>query len=371
MNIEKNVTSTLTKTKDSMASALESFTDELLTQAKQEIIKQVQEQFFNINLEQIAKSIVEEKLKELLVTFSFPDESIKANAIDWTDSSLTGDLINGGTITNFKSTGIHDIADSIQLTVMNDMVVIEGSLVTRNAVIKDSLTVEGHVKFNGDVTLPKSTFDPITKEVTSSVNQTFEEHLSNAVPQAIIETIANGINTSDLKISGFSILTELKDDSGQFALGNQITKSQLTRLGTLSELTVSGNANINETLIIKKNRIGINTTEPGMALDIWDQETNVIIGKYMEKTATVNTNSMTDLILGTNNKQQILLSTDGSVKVKNITINNITVSTARTMPNDPGNPGDIRINEAPSIGNPWGWICLGGARWAVAGVAEG
>jgi len=56
------------------------------------------------------------------------ERSIKLSHIELDKNCLTGDLIDGGVITNFSSTGIRDLADRTQLTVDKDSVVIEKDL---------------------------------------------------------------------------------------------------------------------------------------------------------------------------------------------------------------------------------------------------
>ena len=47
---------------------------------------------------------------------------IAVQQIDLQKNALSGDLIDGGTITNFNSSGIKDTADSINLVVKNDSI---------------------------------------------------------------------------------------------------------------------------------------------------------------------------------------------------------------------------------------------------------
>ena len=52
---------------------------------------------------------------------------------------MSGDLIDGGTITNFNSSGIKDTADSINLVVKNDSIDIETDLNVKGTVRVENL----------------------------------------------------------------------------------------------------------------------------------------------------------------------------------------------------------------------------------------
>ena len=64
---------------------------------------------------------------------------IALQQIDLHKNALSGDLIDGGTITNFNSSGIQDKADSIQLTVKNDCVEVAKDLHIRGTVRVENL----------------------------------------------------------------------------------------------------------------------------------------------------------------------------------------------------------------------------------------
>ena len=59
----------------------------------------------------------------------FPLASIPGSAIDPTNWVISGNNVSGGLIQNFGSTGIDDRATACQLTVMDDVTVIENNLV--------------------------------------------------------------------------------------------------------------------------------------------------------------------------------------------------------------------------------------------------
>ena len=64
---------------------------------------------------------------------------IALQQIDLHKNSLSGDLIDGGTITNFNSSGIQDKADSTQLTIKNDCVEVTNDLNIKGTVRVEKL----------------------------------------------------------------------------------------------------------------------------------------------------------------------------------------------------------------------------------------
>ena len=64
---------------------------------------------------------------------------ISVQQIDLHKNALSGDLIDGGTITNFNSSGIKDTSDSINLVVKNDSIDVETDLNVKGTVRVENL----------------------------------------------------------------------------------------------------------------------------------------------------------------------------------------------------------------------------------------
>jgi hypothetical protein len=75
-------------------------------------------------------------------------------------------------------------------------------------------------------------------------------------------------------------------------------------------------------------------------------------------------------VLGSNNQENIRLDIDGGVQVDNLTVGKLKMSSAATVPNYSGQPGEVVWNEQPSLGGPMGWVCLGSTRWANFGIID-
>jgi hypothetical protein len=121
---------------------------------------------------------------------------------------------------------------------------------------------------------------------------------------------------------------------------------------------------------ITDKRLGINTLEPGAVLSVWDEEVEIQISKRKKDTAQIGSIRNHAVVLSSNNKENLVLNTDGSVTAQSITIGNMNFTSAASAPNYEAVKGTVVFNENPSIGGPLGWVSLGGARWANFGIID-
>jgi hypothetical protein len=100
-------------------------------------------------------------------------------------------------------------------------------------------------------------------------------------------------------------------------LGRTITKSNLTKIGTLSNLEVSGDAVISDFAFFNStfNRLGIGNEEPAASIDILDNNVNIVIGSPVVNLATIGTHSNHDLALITDGQHRITIKNSGDVSV--------------------------------------------------------
>jgi hypothetical protein len=100
-------------------------------------------------------------------------------------------------------------------------------------------------------------------------------------------------------------------------LGRTITKSNLTQIGTLSSLEVSGDAVISDFAFFNSsfNRLGIGNEEPAASIDILDNNVNIVIGSPVVNLAAIGTHSNHDLALITDGQQRIVVKNNGDVNV--------------------------------------------------------
>jgi len=92
----------------------------------------------SLDFQKIVGDFVSDHLKTSLTNYTFPKNSIKAESINFEGYKQIHK--------NFTSTGIDDRSESIQLTVLNENVVIENSLVAKNITLQDNIDVGKRIK---------------------------------------------------------------------------------------------------------------------------------------------------------------------------------------------------------------------------------
>ena len=92
------------------------------------------------------------------------------------------------------------------------------------------------------------------------------------------------------------------------------------------------------------------------------------MGKVEKDYAVIGAPKAQRLVLSSNRQYNLVLNPDGSVAVQSIRIGSINHSSSNTMPEDDQRKGTVVWNSDPQIGQPIGWVSLGGARWAGFGT---
>jgi hypothetical protein len=108
------------------------------------------------------------------------------------------------------------------------------------------------------------------------------------------------------------------------SLGGSVTDSRLTTVGTLNSLNVAGDVNLGDFAFFNStyNRLGLGTEEPAAAIDILDNNVNIVIGSPNYGLANIGTNSNHDLAIITDNQARITIKSSGEVNVAgNLSIN--------------------------------------------------
>jgi len=108
------------------------------------------------------------------------------------------------------------------------------------------------------------------------------------------------------------------------SLGPTITNSNLTKIGTLESLTVSGDTSVAEFFFVDStsNRIGIGTEEPNSALSILDNNVELTFGSPQISLGAIGTHSGHDLAIVTDNVPRITVKSFGEVQVGTVQNNN-------------------------------------------------
>jgi len=76
------------------------------------------------------------------------------------------------------------------------------------------------------------------------------------------------------------------------------------------------------------------------------------------------------MILTANNKDNIILETDGSVRIDDLRIGSMRFTVGDKPPNYVSERGHVVWNTNPNLGGPLGWVCMGGANWANFGIID-
>jgi hypothetical protein len=296
--------------------------------------------------------------------FRFPDASIPAEAIDFANLSISGSNISGGIVTNFGSTGIDDQSTACQLSIFDDVTVVENNLLTKDLTVKGTATIEGDLNVTG--TLPESSplFQQIIKTAVNNVRTSLDQVVFQNYADMVLGQIKkDGLDLTKITLNGTAIV-----DGGN--LSNSITFSNLQRVGILQDLQVSGESVLSQTLYTANKRVGINTVEPAQALSIWDQEIEIGFGKHGNNVAIIGTPRSHALIISSNAKNNLVLTTDGGVELNHMKLGTMHISTSDRPPSNDMPKGALVFNNNPSLGGPLGWISLGDAKWANFGYID-
>jgi hypothetical protein len=295
-------------------------------------------------------------------TLKFAPASIPGSAIDQSTINLSGNSITGGIIKHFGSTGIDDKANSCQLSIFDEVTVVENNLVTKSLTVKGATTIEGDLNVTG--TMPSSS--PLFQNLVSASSHAVKSDqslLQNFADSVITQLKSAGIDLNKITLQGQDVIV------GN-TIGPSVTQSNLQKVGQLQELQVAGESFLSATLYTTNNRVGINTIEPSCALSVWDQEVEVTVSKQTTNTAIIETPRNQSLVLSSNGQNNITLTPDGATTVNKINMGTMSFTVGGIPPMDNQPKGSIVFNSNPSLGGPLGWVSLGEARWANFGIID-
>jgi hypothetical protein len=336
----------------------------LATAANEKIAIEINKQIAATDINAIINNQTANRISAMISGGSFPSQSIPHTSINFKNFALTGDNVKGGIIENFGSAGIEDRATHVQMTLMDHATAFEGPLWAPEIKVKGKLVVDGDLLINGDIAVTSAGFtklvDYSAQQVKENLNATLFQSYSDLIHKNLLE---GGIDLDRITQGGKEIIKGNQ-------LGYHIVDTNIQRLGIVKDFQSSGENLLSNTLYITNKRVGVNTIEPSSALTVWDEECEIITGKRKQDTGYIGTIRNQKLIVGSNNKENIVLSTDGTVQIAKLTINNVQISSAPMTPNSDGMYGQLILNENPSPGAFIGWVCLGGSRWAGFGKIE-
>lgn len=269
--------------------------------------------------------ILSETIDTYIKDFDFPQASISHNSIDFVGFSIN-QIEDSDTV---KINGIESFTNGVELTVLDGTVVVENNLVTK-AIRASSIETD-------DLILNEASYMQLRDRIANSIT----------IPQPL----------------------DFTQDIHQ--LQQQIDTSK-RREGNFREIEVSGEALLSDVLYTTpgNRRVGINTMEPSDALTVWDNETEVVIGKHKSQEGYIGTRRRQDINIGANNKVGITVRSDGSVAINKLELLGRTIAESASVPGYAAKKGDIVLNSKPQVGNPIGWVCLDGIRWSGFGLVQ-
>ena len=261
---------------------------------------------------------------------------IQIQQIDLYKNAISGDVIDGGTITNFNSSGIKDTADDTKLTIKNDHVEVASDLHIKGTVRVENL-----------------------------------EYIQAQVPK---------LNVKD------AVMVDHNEVIWKDRLGKSVKKSNLEELGLLKNLQVRNN------FYVADGRVGVNTTAPSADFSVNTggyevitkmHELNAFVGTHTHIAFAIGTDDTPrltcrangDVVVGSESGRPVKLNVYGTLGVGvkypqeslhvdgNIKFAERTFASGEQEPKDGRwDTGSIVWNDKPEINKPVGWICFKGGK---------
>lgn len=290
--------------------------------------------------------------------------SIDLNPVIKQHVDLGMEKFTNSILKSFSSTGIVDQATKTELTVMDDVVVVENCLTAKNIEAVDSMRVQ-HLVVTGSINTDNESWSALASDISKrTLDQLTTEWNKDLVNQVVKQIQDHGIDFEQVLVSGQKVI-----EGNQ--LTDAVTESKLKSVGVLKTLTVNGESRFNNnTVAVLNKRLGINTDAPEKALSVWDEEVSIVIGKHKQNQAYVGTNRDQGLALGVNREPQLEISTDGLTTVKKLRVGLHRISHDTQVPGWSGTRGDLVFNASPGPDRVFAWVCLGAHRWQTLKSAE-
>jgi hypothetical protein len=268
----------------------------------------------------------------MVKTFETPDISnITIDKLALNPGDLNGNLISGGTITNFSSTGITDNSTKSSLIVEDDRITVKSIRVDS---IENNLTVRGDVKVFGvlDAGLIRTT-EIIANQRYEKQFIEFANPTGGPVNTGLLWSGA-GHNkqlifkdgpdrfwiTENLDMPGeSSYMIDGEAVISKNGLGTNVKDSNLSSVGTLKKLTVAGTVNIADHIFFNPSseRLSIGTEDPSGKVTIYDYANDVelILDSNDKGYGVIGTYNTKGLEIVTDQQARITVELNGDVTV--------------------------------------------------------
>ena len=351
----------------------------------------------NNNLDNITHSL--DMLGTAIGNLANQDVSIPEPA----DRSISGNKINGGMITNFRSAGIQDNAKITSLLVEDNSITVDAIDTKR---LKGNPIVEGNLNVQGELTVTNLHVNKLSADVSNERTSSLEFRAENGTiagkgliwvnsdktDQLIVRENQNKRLWSTMNIDLHQDQSYMIDNVQILSfdtLGASVKTSSLTKLGVVKNLRTSGNLCIDDAIFYtdESERLGIGTDQPNGLLSVANEDNEIILEPgVVAKLGTFNTGDL-DIItdnttrikvgatgnisLGTNNEAMVTVkgklgvgvnnpSTDASVTTAGpIRMQGKKMEVSSSAPvSGTYRKGDIVWNDNPQPTGYVGWICV-------------
>jgi len=324
--------------------------------------------------------------------------------------ALSGDLINGGTIRNFSSSGIKDTATRLKVTVTDERVFIDdlevknlkGSVNVEKDLGAENIQVTGTLKaakievqeLKADLRLERTT--PLEFKAAAD-NSIFGKGLvwtgAGYTKQFVLREPDFLFSTENIDlIAGKSYMIDKIKVIDHNSLGTTVVKSNLKEVGNLKRLTVIGDVNFNDYLFYNSttNRMSFGTDNPSATFSIVENNVELMLGIKERNSAVIGTHGYQDVNIVTDSTTRLTVGNNGNILLGNKNSAPIQVSVHGKLAvgvNQPDpsvdlhvngsirfnnklqthgigiptsgfyNVGDIVWNSEPKKSQPIGWVC--------------
>ena len=305
------------------------------------INKRVKEKFNDADFMNKVSALINQKSQDYL--------SVKLQELD-IDNKIV-DKVN-----EYFDSAINIQTNQNQLTVMDKMTVVENELVTKALTVDKDITIKGSLSLRGAVNTDAKAWSELKDTIRKSVIADLKRYSQKELIEEVKTNISKeGIAVKDVDVNGDALI-----DSGQ--LSRSIKYSALQQVGALKELEVRGEVSMNnDTLNVLNTRIGINTAKPTKAIDIWDQDVQITIGREEKGVGYIGTSNQARLRIGTANNADIEIN-NGVVEVQKFKIGRNIIAWSTKPPGHSGATGDIVFNAGPL--QCAGWRCVEKFNWS-------
>lgn len=337
---------------DKIRSSIETSIEQLISTAIDELLLNDE---WIASIEQLAQQQMLDRVTKSLNSINLDAEvarQVEKSFSKWHNTLLT----------DFRTTGIVDRAEEVELDIANQQVNITNSLSTPVAEITDTATVRNLI-VTGTINTDNRSWNELAQRASElAIENATDEWRQSLINQVLETAKTTGIDFDTITING----APLVEDG---VLNKSIKHSKLTSVGTLRNLDIENQLHVgDQAFTVKNNRIGINTFAPDMTVTLWDDEVSMRIGKLKKTTGYIGTGSNQDLVLGIDKDPYISLIADKNlVSVNNLRIDRWRIAFESTIPGWSGTRGDVVFNKDPKPDSPFAWQCLGGFKWEAIG----